>query len=99
MLVKNWMPGMYAIFNSAGLERGGGVVIFVAERKEGDGVDDKGNVVLLSSEFSQRLAVAMFDADYVISTYPNSRRLDVLSAILEMERVDVVSAPASTIVR
>ncbi|KUJ94408.1 MAG: hypothetical protein XD40_0344 [Archaeoglobus fulgidus] len=99
MLVKNWMPGMYAIFNSAGLEKGGGAVIFVAGRREGDGVDENGNVALLSSEFSQRLALAMFDADYVISTYPNSRRLDVLSAILEMERVDVVSAPASTIAR
>jgi len=51
MLVKNWMPGMYAIFNSAGLEKGGEAVIFVAERREGDGVDENGNVVLLSSEF------------------------------------------------
>jgi len=41
----------------------------------------------------------VFDADYVISTYLNSRRLDVLSAILEMKMVDVVSAPASTIAR
>lgn len=99
MLVKNWMPGMYAIFNSAGLEKGGGAVIFVAERREGDGVDENGNVVLLSSEFRKGWLLAVFDADYVISTYLNSRRLDVLSAILEMKMVDVVSAPASTIAR
>lgn len=100
MLTNNWMPGMYAIFNSAGLERRGKVVIFVQERKNReDGIDENGNVVLLSSEFSQRLVVSMFDADYLISTYPNSRRLDVLSEILGMDKVEVVSAPASTISR
>lgn len=94
-----WAPGMHAIFNSAGLERKGNAVIFVPERMPSDGVDENGNLILYSSEFSQRLAMEILGANYVISTYPKSRSLDVISQILEMESVNVVSAPVSTILR
>ncbi|MFO7966928.1 MAG: hypothetical protein R6U44_04950 [Archaeoglobaceae archaeon] len=99
LIEKIWAPGMQAIFDSSNLTKNSSAVIFVPTRLATDGFDGR-NVRLYSSEFSQRLVLSMFDPkSYLIDFYKNSRDVEVLSSILEMEDVSVVSAPASTILK
>lgn len=99
LIEKIWAPGMQAIFDSSGLEKNSSAIIFVPTRLATDGFDGS-NVRLYSSEFSQRLVLSMFNPkSYLIDFYKNSRDVEVLSNILEMEDVSVVSAPASTILK
>lgn len=99
LVEKIWAPGMQAIFDSAGLKKNSSAIIFVPTRLTTDGFDGK-SVRLYSSEFSQRLVLSMFSPrSYLIDFYKNSRDVEVLSRLLEMEDVSVVSAPASTILK
>lgn len=99
LVEKIWAPGMQAIFDSSGLKKNSSAIIFVPTRLATDGFDGR-NVRLYSSEFSQRLVLSMFNPkSYLIDFYRNSRDVEVLSSILEMEDVSVVSAPASTILK
>ncbi len=99
LIERIWAPGMQAIFDSSGLKKDSSAVIFVPTRLDTDGFDGSA-VRLYSSEFSQRLVLSMFNPQsYLIDYYKNSRDVEVLSSILEIDDVSVVSAPASTILK
>lgn len=96
-----WAPGMQAIFESSGVTRTARVVVFVPSRLQGDGLTVEDGAILCrlySAEFSQRLMLAMLrPAVYLLDVYRASRSLTTLARLLSMERIDVVSAPAATI--
>jgi hypothetical protein len=96
-----WAPGMQAIFESSGVTRAARVAIFVPSRLQNDGLvaeDGSTRVRLYSAEFSQRLMLALLrPAEYLLDVYRTSRSLTTLARLLALERIDVVSAPAATV--
>jgi len=98
---RQWAPGMQAIFESSGLDSNSTAIIFVPSRLKFDGIQkhlDKKYVSLYSSEFSQRIMLSVIKPrSYLFYEYKNSRNLEILSKILTMEKISVISAPATTI--
>ncbi|MFX0025009.1 MAG: hypothetical protein ACFE8M_01240 [Candidatus Hermodarchaeota archaeon] len=98
---KNWAPGMQAIFESSGLDSKSSAVIFVPSRIKLDGLqsyDGQPYISLYSSEFSQRVMLSIIRPKaYTFYEYKNSKSLDVISKILDLDDIRVISAPALTI--
>jgi acyl-CoA synthetase (AMP-forming)/AMP-acid ligase II len=96
-----WAPGMKAIFDSGGLVRDSSAAIFIPSRIKNDGLDWEGGagvVRLYTSEFSQRLVLALIKPKgYLFEFYKNSRSLTTLQRLLSMRDISVVSAPYLTI--
>lgn len=101
LVTRLWAPGMQAIFESSGVTPSSHVAIFVPSRLYGDGLSiEAGQTVvrLYSSEFSQRLVLALLTPSrYLFDEYRNARSLPTLANLLSMKRIDVLSAPATTI--
>lgn len=100
-ILRLWAPGMKAIFESSGLTQKGSSIIFVPNRLSGDGHNDHSgfnSVRLYSSEFSQRLTLSVIKPkSYLMEFYQNSRSIPTLTRILDLDDIQVLSAPASTI--
>jgi len=98
---RNWAPGMQAIFESSGLDSKSSAVIFVPSRIKLDGLqyyEGQPYISLYSSEFSQRVMLSIIKPKtYTFYEYKNSKSLDVISKILDMDDIRVISAPALTI--
>jgi len=96
-----WAPGMQAIFESSGLNHKSSIAIFIPSRIKGDGLsflEETKLIKLYSSEFSQRLTLSLIKpSSYLMDTYRNAKSIETISKMLSMERISVVSAPASTI--
>ncbi|MFW9901397.1 MAG: hypothetical protein ACFFDY_08920 [Candidatus Thorarchaeota archaeon] len=101
LVKRQWAPGMQAIFESSGLDSKSSVIIFVPSRLKFDGIrtyEEKKYVSLYSSEFSQRIMLSVVKPkSYLFYEYRNSRNLDIISKILEIDNISVISAPALTI--
>lgn len=101
LVTRLWAPGMQAIFESSGASSHSHIAIFVPSRLSGDGLTvQNGKIVirLYSSEFSQRLVLTLLKpAQYFVNHYQNSRSLQCIAQLLKMKHVDVLSAPATTI--
>ena len=101
LVTRLWAPGMQAIFESSGASSRSHIAIFVPSRLSGDGLTvQNGKIIirLYSSEFSQRLVLALLNPNqYFFNHYRNSRSLPSIAQLLTMKHVDVLSAPASTI--
>ncbi|MHA2430284.1 MAG: hypothetical protein ACXACC_04525 [Promethearchaeota archaeon] len=98
---RNWAPGMQAIFESSGLDSKSSAVIFVPSRIKLDGLqyyEGQPYISLYSSEFSQRVMLSIIKPKaYTFYEYKNSKSLDVISKILDLDDIRVISAPALTI--
>jgi hypothetical protein len=98
-----WAPGMQAIFQTSGLNHKSKVAIFVPGRLQGDGLSqiERKNVIrLYSSEFSQRLVLALITPSaYVLDEYRNVTDLNTIAHLLALEHLDVISAPATTLMK
>ncbi|MFX1583018.1 MAG: hypothetical protein ACFFDL_00375 [Promethearchaeota archaeon] len=98
---KNWAPGMQAIFESSGLDSKTSAVIFVPSRIKLDGLqyfEGQAYISLYSSEFSQRVMLSIIKPkNYSFYEYKNSKSIDVISKILDLDDIRVISAPALTI--
>ncbi len=96
-----WAPGMRAIFEASGLSTDSSAVIFVPNRIIGDGMinfNKKTLIKLYSSEFSQRLMLSLIKPkSYLLYEYKNANNPLVLEKMLSMNKISIVSAPASTI--
>jgi hypothetical protein len=101
LVSRLWAPGMQAIFESSGVSSRSHVAIFVPSRLNGDGLSvQAGNTIirLYSSEFSQRLVLALLKpTQYFINHYRYSRSLSCIAQLLAMKHIEVLSAPATTI--
>jgi hypothetical protein len=101
LVSRLWAPGMQAIFESSGVSSRSHVAIFVPSRLSGDGLsvqEGKPVIRLYSSEFSQRLVLALLKpTQYFFNHYRNSQSLPYIAQLLAMKHIDVLSAPASTI--
>ncbi len=101
IVIKYWIPGMQAIFESSGLNSENSAVIFVPSRTNLDGIkifNDRQYLSLYSSEFSQRTMLSSIKPNsYLLYEYKKSKDLDIISKILSMEDISVISAPAITI--
>jgi hypothetical protein len=98
-----WAPGMQAIFQTSGLNHKSKVAIFVPGRLQGDGlsqIESKNVIRLYSSEFSQRLVLALITPKaYVLDEYRNATDLTTIAHLLALEHLDVISAPATTLMK
>ncbi|MFX1595709.1 MAG: hypothetical protein ACFFBK_06570, partial [Promethearchaeota archaeon] len=98
---RQWAPGMQAIFESSGLNSNSSAIIFVPSRLKFDGIQtykEQKYISLYSSEFSQRIMLSIIKPkSYLFYEYKNSRNLEILSKILTMQKISVISAPATTI--
>jgi hypothetical protein len=98
---RNWAPGMQAIFQSSGLDSKASAIVFVPSRIEFDGINyESGNkyVKMYTSEFSQRLMLSIIKPkSYLLYEYRNSKNLEIISKILTLDSVNVISAPAATV--
>jgi len=98
---RQWAPGMQAIFESSGLDSNSSAIIFVPSRLTFDGIrsyEEKKYISLYSSEFSQRIMLAVIKPkSYLFYEYKDSRNLEIISKILNMDNISVISAPAITI--
>ncbi|MFB0561252.1 MAG: hypothetical protein ACETWM_08560 [Candidatus Lokiarchaeia archaeon] len=98
---KLWAPGMQAIFEASGLDSNSAAVIFVPSRIGNDGisiVENKTLLKLYSAEFSQRLMLSLIKPrSYLLYEYKDANNLQILSKILSMDKISIVSAPASTV--
>lgn len=96
-----WAPGMQAIFQASGLNRDSSAVIFVPSRIVGDGmstVNGKTMIKLYSAEFSQRLMLSLIKPhQYLLYEYKDANNLQVLAEILSLDKIGIISAPASTV--
>ncbi|TFF99783.1 MAG: hypothetical protein EU541_04070 [Promethearchaeota archaeon] len=103
LIKRLWAPGMKAIFESSGLDANSSAVIFVPSRMHFDGVNNHNGtkyISLYSSEFSQRLVLAMFKPkSYIFYPYRKVFDLEIMASILQLDDVSVVSAPAATILK
>jgi len=101
LIFKLWAPGMQAIFESSGLNSVSSAVIFVPSRMNFDGivqVNEKEYTSLYTSEFSQRIALAILKPrQYLFSQYKFSKNLDIILKILSLDNIKVISAPATTV--
>lgn len=101
VIQRNWAPGMQAIFESSGLDSKSSAVIFVPSRIKLDGLQNyegQPYISLYSSEFSQRLMLSIIKPkNYTFYEYKNSKSLDVISKILDLDDIRIISAPALTI--
>ncbi|MFX0037106.1 MAG: hypothetical protein ACFE9I_15860 [Candidatus Hermodarchaeota archaeon] len=101
IIKRQWAPGMQAIFESSGLNSNSSAVIFVPSRLKLDGIQtykEQEYISLYSSEFSQRIMLSITKPrSYLFYEYKNSKNLEILSKILSMEKISVISAPATTI--
>jgi len=101
IIEKQWAPGMQAIFESSGLDSKSSAIIFIPSRLEFDGIRESGDtryISLYSSEFSQRIMLSVIKPySYTFYEYKNSRNLEIISKILQMENIAAISAPAITI--
>lgn len=101
-VVRNrWAPGMQAIFQVSGLDSSSSVVVFVPSRIKIDGMsifEGKKLIKLYSSEFSQRLMLSLIKPlSYLLYEYKDANSLQTIARLLSMEKISVVSAPASTV--
>jgi hypothetical protein len=98
-----WAPGMQAIFETSGLDRKSKAAIFVPSRIHYDGlsqIEGKKVIRLYSSEFSQRLVLALIHpTGYLLDEYQNATDLKTITHLLSMEQLDVISAPATTLLK
>ncbi len=98
---RNWAPGMQAIFESSGLDSRSTAIIFVPSRVDFDGINyenGKKYVKMYTSEFSQRLMLSLIKPkSYLLYEYRNSKNLEIISKILALDDVNVISAPAATV--
>ena len=101
LIQRLWASGMRAIFESSGLNSNNSAVIFVPSRMQIDGlknVEDHEYISLYSSEFSQRIMLSIIKPkSYLFYEYKESKNLEVITQILDMEDISVISAPATTI--
>lgn len=98
-----WAPGIQAIFQASGLNKDSSAVIFVPSRIVGDGmstVNGKTLIKLYSAEFSQRLMLSLIKPhSYLLYEYKDANNLKVLEEILSLDKIGIISAPASTVLR
>lgn len=98
---RNWAPGMQAIFESSGLDSKSSAIIFVPSRVDFDGIsyeNGKKHVKMYTSEFSQRLMLSLIKPkSYLLYEYRNSKNLEIISKILSLDNINIISAPAATV--
>ncbi len=98
---RNWAPGMHAIFESSGLDSKSSAIIFVPSRVDYDGINYENGqkyVKMYSSEFSQRLMLSLIKPkSYLLYEYRNTKNLEIISKILSLDNVNIISAPAATV--
>lgn len=103
LVARLWAPGMQAIFQASGLDRNSSAAVFVPSRIQNDGLSiTKGTklIKLYSSEFSQRLMLSLIrPKSYLLDEYKNATSLHTIARLLSMDRISIVSAPASTVLR
>lgn len=101
LVSRLWSPGMQAIFEASGLNSHSSAILFVPSRNKGDGItymNDYPVVKLYSAEFSQRLAVSLIKPhSYVLDEFKQYSSIQTLAHVLSLEKVSVVSAPATVI--
>lgn len=101
LIQRLWAPGMRAIFESSGLNTTNSAIIFVPSRMKVDGLNqiaERKYVSLYSAEFSQRIMLSIIKPkEYLFYEYKNSRNIEIISKILNMDNISVISAPAVTV--
>ena len=101
LIQRLWAPGMRAIFESSGLNTTNSAIIFVPSRIKVDGLNqiaERKYVSLYSAEFSQRIMLSITKPkEYLFYEYKNSRNIEIISKILNMDNISVISAPAVTV--
>jgi len=101
LIQRLWAPGMRAIFESSGLNTTNSAIIFVPSRMKVDGLNqiaERKYVSLYSAEFSQRIMLSITKPkEYLFYEYKNSRNIEIISKILNIDNISVISAPAVTV--
>ncbi|MFX1574708.1 MAG: hypothetical protein ACFFB0_18385 [Promethearchaeota archaeon] len=101
LIQRLWAPGMRAIFESSGLTTNNSAIIFVPSRMSTDGLNqiaERRYISLYSSEFSQRIMLSLIKPkNYLFYEYKNSRNIEIISKILDMDNISIISAPALTV--
>ena len=101
LIQRLWAPGMRAIFESSGLNTTNSAIIFVPSRMNIDGlnhINERKYVSLYSAEFSQRIMLSIIKPkNYLFYEYKNSRNIEIISKILDMDKISAISAPAVTV--